>query len=207
MKKNGTFDYFDQFALCVTKAQEAAAALSAAVAMEAAGRGQALDALHCTEQEADALRRQALDRLAREFLPPVEREDIVTLYNTLDDVVDDIEEVLRRMCLYRVGEALPAAAEFAALVERCCEALGKLAAELPHFRRSQALFPAIEAVSKLEEDGDALHFKAVRELFTAQAVDPLTVIAWKEVLDALETCCDDCEHVADAVESVVLKNT
>ena len=37
--------------------------------------------------------------------------------------------------------------------------------------------------------------------------DPLTVISWREIYIYLEKCADACEHVADAVESVIMKNT
>ena len=37
--------------------------------------------------------------------------------------------------------------------------------------------------------------------------DPLHVISWREIYAYLERCADACEHVADAVESVVMKNS
>ena len=36
--------------------------------------------------------------------------------------------------------------------------------------------------------------------------DPLQIIAWREIYVYLERCMDTCEHVADVVEGVVLKN-
>ena len=35
----------------------------------------------------------------------------------------------------------------------------------------------------------------------------IDIIAWREIFNYLEKCCDACEHVADAVESVIMKNT
>ena len=37
--------------------------------------------------------------------------------------------------------------------------------------------------------------------------DPLTVIAWREIYSYLEKCADACEHVANVVESIVMKNS
>jgi len=34
----------------------------------------------------------------------------------------------------------------------------------------------------------------------------VAVIAWTAMFDRLEKCCDCCEHVADVVEMVVMKN-
>ena len=37
--------------------------------------------------------------------------------------------------------------------------------------------------------------------------DVLDVISWREIYDYMENCADACEHVADSVETVVMKNT
>ena len=37
--------------------------------------------------------------------------------------------------------------------------------------------------------------------------DLLEIIAWREIYDYMEDCADACEHVADTVATVVMKNT
>ena len=58
----------------------------------------------------------------------------------------------------------------------------------------------------LEEEGDRLHVEVVHELFAAGG-DPIDVMGWRKVYDSLEDCMDACEHVVDAVESVIMKNS
>ena len=41
-----------------------------------------LDSIHEVEHAADAKKHEMLDHLAKEFLPPIEREDIVSLSQT-----------------------------------------------------------------------------------------------------------------------------
>ena len=53
---------------------------------------------------------------------------------------------------------------------------------------------------------DRLFIDSMRRLHT-EVTDPLEIIAWREIYNFLEKCCDACEHVADAVESVIMKNT
>ena len=38
-------------------------------------------------------------------------------------------------------------------------------------------------------------------------MDPIRFITWKETFEYFEKCCDACEHVADAIESVIMKNS
>jgi uncharacterized protein Yka (UPF0111/DUF47 family) len=58
----------------------------------------------------------------------------------------------------------------------------------------------------VEELADVLFIKAMRELYTKEK-DPVKVNAWCIIFDKLEKICDRCEHVADTIESVIMKNT
>ena len=51
-----------------------------------------------------------------------------------------------------------------------------------------------------------LFIESMRRLH-AEVTDPIEIIAWREIYVYLEKCCDACEHVADVVESVIMKNT
>ena len=207
MKKSGTFDYFGSFSRYADKAVEAAKRLSAALsAFTPETAEQQLADLHRIEQEADSIRHETTDRLAREFLPPIEREDIVSLCHELDNVVDEIEEVFRRICLYQVQKMRPEVPQFCDLLVRCCCSLQTLTAELPRFKKSAAIRPALVDLNSLEEEGDTLHFATVKGLFAAPE-DPLSTVTWKAVFDAFEDCYDACEHVGDVIEGVVLKNS
>ena len=46
----------------------------------------------------------------------------------------------------------------------------------------------------------------MRRLHTSTS-DPIEIISWREIYIYMEKCADACEHVADAVESVIMKNT
>jgi uncharacterized protein Yka (UPF0111/DUF47 family) len=79
--------------------------------------------------------------------------------------------------------------------------------EFPNFAKSDTLHQAFVDVNTMEEEGDGLYVSAMRSLYTEKGVDPVQVVAWSETFDKLEECCDACEHVADAMESVVMKNS
>jgi uncharacterized protein Yka (UPF0111/DUF47 family) len=61
-------------------------------------------------------------------------------------------------------------------------------------------------VKRLEQEGDAIFTEAIRELF-AGSPDALEVIKWKALYDQLEYAIDECEDVANVLESVSLKNS
>ncbi len=161
--------------------------------------------LHGIEHEADNTKHEMMQKLAKEFVTPIEREDIIQLANETDELVDCIEDVLIRMYMYNIQVVRPEALEFCAVILRCCQALASAMEEFQNFHKSKTLHAAIVEVNTLEEEGDALYVNAMHRLFR-EGGDAVNILAWSEVFDRLENCCDTCEHVANVLESIIMKN-
>jgi hypothetical protein len=165
-----------------------------------------LDKLHLIEHDADEKKHEMMGVLLKAFITPIEREDISLLSQSIDTVTDRIEDVLIRVYINNVQFIRPEAIEFTKVIIRCCQALKEVMEEFADFKKSKTLHKLIIEINALEEEGDRLYIKSMRKLHT-EVTDPLEVIAWREIYDYLEKCCDACEHVADAVESVIMKNS
>lgn len=162
--------------------------------------------MHEIEHAAD-LALHALNRkLAREFITPIERQDIFSLGNMIDDVTDSIEDVLMRLYMFNIRELRPEALEFSSIIVDCAQALTHVMDEFQHFRKSDKIVPLVIRINDLEEEGDAIYVRSIRRLYET-AKDPVEVIAWTELFRRLEHCCDDFEGVSQAVEQVIMKNT
>ena len=161
--------------------------------------------LHEIEHCGDDKRHELTSALVTAFITPLERSDIIDLSQTIDDVTDAVEDILIRIYMSNVTAVRPDAIEFAALVIECCEAMQKLLEELPNFKKSKTLEDLIVEINRLEELGDDLYVRCMRELHTTDT-DPIDIIAWREIYDFFEKCCDACEHVADIVEGIAIGN-
>jgi len=161
--------------------------------------------MHEIEHAEDVLKHEILKRLAKEFVTPIDREDILGLANELDNVTDKIEDILIRMYMYNVKEVHPVAVQFADVIADCCKALLHAMKEFPNFQKSTVLHQAIVDVNIMEEKGDAIYIDAVRSLYEGES-DPVNILVWSELLDKFEDCCDTCEHVADLLEMIAMKN-
>ena len=64
---------------------------------------------------------------------------------------------------------------------------------------------AIIEINRLENLGDAVFRRALGKLFRDVA-DPIEVIKWKDLYETMEETLDACEHLADTVRGVVVKN-
>ena len=92
------------------------------------------------------------------------------------------------------------------IVCRCCEAVKVMMEEFADFRHSKKLHEQIIKINSMEEEADKVYIDSMHRLHTS-CTDPMTVMTWREIYAYLEKCADACEHVADIVESVVMKNS
>lgn len=163
-------------------------------------------AIHEVDHRGDQGKHLLMEKLMKEFLPPIEREDIMALTNIIDDVTDELDEVLRNLYMYNVRWLRPEALEFSSLIRKCCAAMQGMLADFRNFRRSSTLKEKIITLNRLEEEGDQLYTRAVHRLYTEEK-DPVQILVWTTIYNCLEECCDCCEHVADSVEMAIMKNT
>ena len=166
-----------------------------------------LEEMHKIEHEADIEKHNLMQKLAKEFITPIEREDIILLLQQIDNVTDFVEDVVRKMFMYNVTSIRSEAIEFSAIIRECCKESRDALSELPGFQKSNArLKEAVIKVNDFEEAGDRLYCAAIRRLYTEHA-EPLERITWTNMFDWLEACCDACEDVMESVEMVVMKNS
>ena len=207
MSKKSDSYYFQNFIECVECGCQAAKMLEDNLNHFDTGLLQdKLDELHRIEHDADKKKHEMMAVLVKAFITPIEREDIILLSQSIDEVTDKIEDVLIRIYINNVQQIRPEALAFIKVIIRCCEALKEVMEEFADFRKSKTLHDLIIEINALEEEGDRLFIESMRRLH-AEVTDPIEIIAWREIYVYLEKCCDACEHVADVVESVIMKNT
>lgn len=163
---------------------------------------------HCAsikalEHEADVITHDVIMRLDRSFVTPLDREDIYMLASRLDDVIDLLDGTARRAKMFHITEAKPPARKMAEILTRCAESIEAAVKEM---KKPKLIAQRAKEIKLLEEEGDAVYHEAVGGLFMG-APDPLEVIKWKELYDTLETAIDQCEDVANVLESISIKNS
>ncbi len=202
------FDYFDYFKEVSDIICEAAEHLYATLHGFDVNRLQAeIDAMHEIEHKADIMRHEMVRVLSREFITPIEREDIVSLAQTMDTVVDNIEDVLLRIYMYNVEEIREVAVSFAEVIVKCAKELNTVLSEFKSFKNSKNIRDCIIAVNHYESEGDKLLVEGIRVLFTDSKNGEKDLFIWTNIYEYLEVCLDSCEDVTDIIESVIMKNT
>ncbi len=205
-KKNGCnyFEFFREMTDCACRAAEALNTLFSNY--QAERLREETETIHKIEHEADIKKHSMMQRLLKEFLPPIDREDIIRIAHVLDEVVDMIDEVVMSLYMNDIPACRPDVLPISGVIVKQCEELKKLMQEFENYKKSTKIMEHVVVVNTLEEECDRMFLEAVRTL-KRTCSGPIELIAWKEIYKSLEDCADACEKVADAVEEVVMKNT
>lgn len=165
-----------------------------------------LTQMHEIENSADKCRHDMMNSLVKEFITPIEREDIITLGHEIDEITDNIEDVLQNTYMYNVSTILSGAIEFVDIIVASCKALKNALEKFQSFRKSTTIKESLIEINRLEEDGDKLYTESMYRLYSISK-DPIEIIAWTKIFERLEKCCDSCERVANTMESIIMKNS
>ena len=156
-----------------------------------------------SEQEGDRITHDIYTRLNSTFVTPIDREDILALTSALDDIIDLIDEVSDYLGLYKIEAPMEQAQRLAHIL---VQATRQIAEAMPRLRSFQDLSHFTVEVNRLENDGDRTSRHAIASLFD-NGIDPMVVIRWKDIFERLEEAIDACEHVANTLEGIVIKNS
>jgi len=155
------------------------------------------------EHEGDRITAELIGLLNAQHITPFDRDDLFSLAGTIDDVTDAVENACELLGLYGIEGPTKYALEQCRLLVSAAEQVEQLVRELKG-RRGSA--PQIDEIKRLEDEGDRVKRDAVASLFKDDRIDPLVVVRWKDVYEALEDAIDACETVAHRVGNLLVKH-
>jgi predicted phosphate transport protein (TIGR00153 family) len=156
------------------------------------------------EHRGDTFTHDLILKLNTSFITPLEREDILALASSLDDVLDLIHGAAVRLNLYKVSDTTPEAKELAFLILKSVRELNRAVGCLA--KNMKGVHDHCVEVNSLENEADRVCRDAIARLFHHEK-DPIEIMKWKELYETLETATDRCEDAANVLESISMKNT
>ena len=160
------------------------------------------------EHQADRVTAEVNRLLHRTFITPIDREQIHGLINSMDDIVDLLQDSTETMQLYDVRSIPEDVLRLGELSAKCCERVQHAVSLLSHIsepKTAEAAIKTCEEIDKLEGDADRVMRKAMSALFREQD-DVRELIKLKAIYEQLESISDRCEDVANLIEGIVLEN-
>jgi uncharacterized protein Yka (UPF0111/DUF47 family) len=140
------------------------------------------------------------------FISPFERSDMCDLVKAIDTVAGYINISSRRINLYQLTAITPPIKELCGLILETCIELEKCVNVINNIKDVETITAYINSIKALEHYADKVYNKAVAALLVEEP-NAIELIKYNEILLALETTTDKCEHVTNVIESIVVKNS
>ena len=157
------------------------------------------------EHAADRVTHDIAAKMRHVFITPIDREDFFMLTSTLDDCVDDIQDVVLSMKLYHAGIGSKLPVRMADILVEMAEELIVLFRLLKDIDKNEIeIGQRTRKLNQLESEGDAIYRQSISDLFDGSH-DVMEIIRWKEIMEAMEDTCDRAEKVANLIKEVVMK--
>ncbi|MBQ1448853.1 MAG: DUF47 family protein [Coriobacteriales bacterium] len=208
MARRSSFDYFNAFARIANFADdEAKRILKIFNDFDPDTIDARLMEMHAIEHFSDLVTHEIYTNLVSEFITPIDREDILSLANELDDVTDYIEDVMQRIYMFNIRVIIPEAVRMMEITAKATTALKAAIEEFPNYKKSKTIMKHLIDVNAYEEDADKLYIETMHKLFSDDSLDGRYLLAWTKTFDRLERCTDAIEHAADVITSIIAKNS
>lgn len=163
------------------------------------------NSVHTVEHEADIFKHEYEEKLAKEFITPIDREDIFVLYDNIDDLIDSIDEVSYKLYL-RNYTLLPKNLNI--MIDKSFEAIKSLKDIFVNFRdidKKSVMDPLINRVIVIEEEMDKIYEENVHDLYV-ESSDYEKNRYFEKVYSYFEYITDKCRDVCKTILIIMYKN-
>jgi uncharacterized protein len=157
------------------------------------------------ESKGDTFVHEVIMELNNAFITQIEREDILSLTMSLDDVLDGLENTAALFEMYSITQADEYMLKSVEAIRKSTDEIVEAIALLS----DKKLLPIREHAIKIkdfESKCDAIEREAIKHLFETEK-DPIRIIQYKEIYEELEKISDYCQSVANTLETIIMKNS
>jgi predicted phosphate transport protein (TIGR00153 family) len=169
-------------------------------------RTEIVEQMRDVEHEADKVIVEVYEALNKTFVTPLDRSDIYALATDLERITDEVFAIALQVVLHAL-EVLPAGSQdLAELIHKGCGEILQAVSLLRNTNELNQIRSCCKRINQIEHDGDQIYRLRIAELFRHES-DAIALIKHKEFLEGLERTLDTCDDMANALETIVIKNS
>ena len=207
MKNKENYNYFDEYISLSDYIIESANALKDVVNnFNLEKLNSSMVEVHKLEHEADNIVHKMRNYLIKDFLPPIDREDVSLIINKLDNIEDGIDEVLINFKILDIDNIKQEVNELIDILVKSSIAVKEMFTNFKDIKNTEKIKEKVIEINKLEEQGDRAYEKLISILYKEEK-DPISLIKWTNIYNCLEDTMDCCEEISSCIEDVIIKNS
>ncbi len=207
MKNKEKYNYFNEFihlCECIEKSSILLKKLLMDYHLEKLN--QSIEEIHKLEHSSDRIVHKMREYLIKDFLPPIEREDIAVIINKLDDIEDGIDEIVIDFKILNIKDIKMDVIEIIDILVKAAKAVKGVFEKLSDLKHPELIKQKVIVVNKLEEQGDRVYEKILSHLYEEEK-NSIELIKWSNIYKCFEETIDSCEQISDCIQDVIMKNS
>ena len=158
--------------------------------------------IHLLEHRCDEITHKIVSELNETFITPIDREDIHSFVNSLDNIIDCIDVIANRIHLYKVKNNIEFGTQLVDILNLQMKIISDV---VRNFEEDKNVHDKLVRIRNYETQGDVIFQKALAHLFEFEN-DVVELIKKKEILELMEKAIDRCQTVAIVIEGILIKN-
>ncbi|WP_212920020.1 DUF47 domain-containing protein [Ornithinibacillus bavariensis] len=156
------------------------------------------------EHKGDEIVHDIIKELNTTFITPIDREDILLLANSMDDVLDGLEQCAALFEMYAITDINQYMLQFVEEIKICSYEILE-SVELLTTKKYKNIREKVIKINAVESKCDVIERESIKNLFLTEK-DPIRIIQYKEIYQSFEEIADACEAVANTLETILMKN-
>ncbi|MDR6123433.1 putative phosphate transport protein (TIGR00153 family) [Bacillus sp. SLBN-46] len=157
------------------------------------------------ESRGDVLVHDLIIDLNLVFITPIEREDILSLSLSMDDILDGLHHTAALFEMYSVIETDEFMHQFVDAIRNSVYEID-LAIKMLSTKKLLSIREHVLKIKDLESSCDHILRGSIKQLFASES-NPIRIIQYKEIYEGLEEIADSCQAVANMFETIIMKNS
>lgn len=147
---------------------------------------------------------QTTEELCKNFVTPLEREDIEALSTALFKITKTVEKIGERLTISPSGTEVTHISRQITMLEKAAELVVTMVGQLRGKKHGEEIRDAYDGLQTIEGDADKLMNELLKELYHGSG-DARAVVFWKDLYELLEKGIDRCRDAGYIVFHVALK--
>lgn len=207
MKKKEKYNYFEEFIKIAEHIETSSNKLKELMNdYNEENLDKSIEEIHKLEHSSDRIVHKMRKFLIKDFLPPIEREDIAVIVNKLDDIEDGIDEIAIDFKIINIEYIKQDTLEIIDILVKATTAVKGIFEKLSDLKHPELVEEKLVIVNRLEEQGDRVYEKIISNLYKEEK-DPIELIKWVNIYKGFEETIDSCEQISDCIQDVIMKNS
>ncbi len=151
-------------------------------------------------------KKELLNYLYDDFLPPIERQDIIALTHSLNQILKNTADLLYHRDMYQIETIQPTMHDLALQLEKSVDQIPEMMLNLEDFKHPQKIRETLREMDTISMDAIQLYRKGVKKLSLGE-MNSFDTMKYTRMYESFDEFFRSIKNLMEIVEAVIIQNT